>query len=76
MPIELGRVKNASDTSLKLAQEVENKFDDLMVLTGRLLEVSQAAKGSYEEQLKEKGLDNDIHYFHFIIFEMQLQKIR
>ena len=65
MPIELGRIKNASDTCLKLALEVENKFNDLMMLTGRLLEVSQAAKGSHEEQLKEKGLNNDIHYFQF-----------
>ena len=38
-----------------LAKEVEKKFDDLMMLTGRILEVSLVAKGSHEDQLKKAG---------------------
>ena len=55
LPIELDRIKHASDKCLVLAKEVEKKFDDLMMLTGRILEVSLVAKGSHEDQLKKAG---------------------
>ena len=45
-------IKETADTSLELAKEVENKFDQLMLLTGEILEASVAAESSYEEKLK------------------------
>ena len=62
LPIELNKIKRASDKCLDLAKQVEDKFAGLMELTGRLLEASVVAKGQYEEQLKEAGKNSNMDY--------------
>ena len=44
-----------ANKSLKLAKEVEDKFEKVMLLTGELLEASVAAECSFEEKQKEAG---------------------
>ena len=78
LPIELDQIKHASDKCLVLAKEVEKKFDDLMMLTGRILEVSLVAKGSHEDQLKKagnitsnycsKGFQSSTHTIFIVLF--------
>ena len=55
LPLELGQMKATADRSLKLAKEVEKKFESLMLLIGELLVASVAAKSTYEEKLNEAG---------------------
>ena len=56
LPIELGKIERNSAECLRLAQSVEAKFEDVMDLTGELLEVSSEARGYYEKAQEETQL--------------------
>ena len=55
LPSELKSIKDASDNCVKFAQEVKDKFGQMMDLTGKLLEISQHATGSHQEELAKAG---------------------
>lgn len=48
LPIELWKIEKNASESLELAKAVESKFENVMHLTGELLEVSSAAKGIFK----------------------------
>ena len=49
LPIELGEIDRNATECFRLAEVVEAKFENVMDLTGELLEVSAAAKGYYNQ---------------------------
>lgn len=53
LPIELGKIDRKASECLRLAQEVQAKFEHVMDLTGELLEVSSAARGYYQKTQEE-----------------------
>ena len=53
LPIELGKIDRNATECLRLAQAVEARFENVMDLTGELLEVSSAAKGDYQKSQEE-----------------------
>ena len=53
LPIELRKIDRKAEECLRLAQAVEAKFEQVMDLTGELLEFSSAVKGHYENTQKE-----------------------
>ena len=53
LPIELGKIDRKASECLRLAQEVQEKFEHVMDLTGELLEVSSAARGYYQKTQEE-----------------------
>ena len=55
LPSELKSIKDASDNCVKFAEEVKDKFGETMELTGKLLEISQHATGSHQEELAKAG---------------------
>ena len=65
LPDELKSIKDASDNCVKFAKEVEQKFDEMMALTGKLLEISQHATGSHQNELREAGSYQKIVFLSF-----------
>ena len=55
LPSELKSIKDASDNCVKFAEEVKDMFGKMMELTGKLLEISQHATGSHQEELAKAG---------------------
>lgn len=60
LPIELRKIEKNASESLELAKAVESKFENVMHLTGELLEVSSAAKGHFQKTQEELQIKRDI----------------
>ena len=60
LPIELGKIERVSTECLRLAEAVEKKFEEVMFLTGELLEASSAAKGHYKKAQDEAKQNREI----------------
>ena len=60
LPIELWETERSSTECLRLAEAVEKKFEEVMFLTGELLEASSAAKGHYKKAQDEAKLNREI----------------
>ena len=67
LPSELKSIKDASDNCVKFAQQVKDMFGKMMELTGKLLEISQHATGSHQEELAKAGsyLISKIYFLPF-----------
>ncbi|CAN0417591.1 unnamed protein product [Lampetra fluviatilis] len=51
LPLHLKKIKATADTCLQRAQDVENEFNNVMELTGELLEACTNSKSQYENDL-------------------------
>ena len=60
LPIELRKIEKNASESLELAKAVESKFENVMHLTGELLEVSSAAKGHFQKTQEELQMRREI----------------
>lgn len=60
LPIELRKIEKNASESLELAKAVESKFENVMHLTGELLEVSSAAKGHFQNTQVELQTKREI----------------
>lgn len=60
LPIELRNIEKNASESLELAKAVESKFENVMHLTGELLEVSSAAKGHFQNTQVELQTKREI----------------
>ena len=60
LPIELRKIEKNASESLELAKAVESKFENVMHLTGELLEVSSAAKGHFQKTQEELQMKREI----------------
>ena len=60
LPIELRKIEKNVSESLELAKAVESKFENVMHLTGELLEVSSAAKGHFQNTQVELQTKREI----------------
>ena len=60
LPIELRKIEENASESLELAKAVESKFENVMHLTGELLEVSSAAKGHFQNTQVELQTKREI----------------
>lgn len=60
LPIELRKIERNASESLELAKAVESKFENVMHLTGELLEVSSAAKGHFQKTQEELQMRREI----------------
>lgn len=60
LPIELRKIEKNASESLELAKAVESKFENVMHLTGELLEVSSAAKGHFKKTQEELQMKREI----------------
>ena len=60
LPIELRKIEKNASESLELAKAVERKFENVMHLTGELLEVSSAAKGHFQKTQEELQMRREI----------------
>ena len=60
LPIELRKIEKNASESLELAKAVESKFENVMHLTGELLEVSSAAKGHFQKTQEELQMKRGI----------------
>lgn len=60
LPIELRKIEKNASESLELAKAVESKFENVMHLTGELLEVSSAAKGHFQNAQVELQTKREI----------------
>ncbi|XP_078344814.1 uncharacterized protein LOC144630334 [Oculina patagonica] len=60
LPIELGKIDRNATECLRLAQAVEAKFEQVMDLTGELLEVASAARGYYQKAQEEIKIKQEI----------------
>ena len=60
LPIELWKIEKNASESLELAKAVESKFENVMHLTGELLEVSSAAKGHFQNTQVELQTKREI----------------
>ncbi|XP_078085499.1 uncharacterized protein LOC144504276 [Mustelus asterias] len=60
LPIPLDNIKTCADKSLKLAQDVEEKFKLVIHLINELLEACTNSKGVYEEQLHQIKIKKEI----------------
>lgn len=58
--IELRKIERNASESLELAKAVESKFENVMHLTGELLEVSSAAKGHFQKTQEELQMRREI----------------
>ena len=60
LTIELRKIEKNASESLELAKAVESKFENVMHLTGELLEVSSAAKGHFQKTQEELQMKREI----------------
>ena len=60
LPIELRKIEKNASESLELAKAVESKFENVMHLTGELLEVSSAAKEHFQNTQVELQTKREI----------------
>lgn len=60
LPTGLGKIDRDATECLRLAQEIEARFEHVMDLTGELLEVSSSAKGYYKKIQEDLKMKRDI----------------